>query len=68
MGLFDGIVESLKRDLEELLGSVDIQAFILLVKQYTIDRMMDSESLSGLGNAIFSAGSKDRRKMMRGDV
>ncbi|KAF8231450.1 hypothetical protein L208DRAFT_1469706 [Tricholoma matsutake] len=77
MGLFDGIIESLKRDLEELLGHVDIQAFILetvsdikeisnlakeaclLVKQYTIDWMMDSKSLSGLGNAVFSAGSKE---------
>ena len=77
MGLFDGIVESLKRDLEELLRGVDVQAFImetvsdieetselakkahLLVKRYTIDRMMNSDSLSGLGNAVFSAGSKD---------
>jgi hypothetical protein len=77
MGLFDGIVESLKRDLEELLRGVDVQAFILetvsdieeisdlakeahlLVKHYTIDRMVNSELLSGLGNAVFSAGSKE---------
>jgi hypothetical protein len=31
----------------------------LLVKQYTIDQMMDSESLSGLGDAVFSAGLKE---------
>jgi hypothetical protein len=72
--LFDGIVDSLKKDLKELLGGIDVQAFILetesdieeisnlakdahlSVKQYTIDRMLDSESLSG---AVFSAGLEE---------
>jgi hypothetical protein len=77
MSLFDDIVESLKRDLRELLGGIDVKAFIqetesdieeisnlskdahLLVKQKTIDQMMDSESLSGLGNAVFFAGLEE---------